>query len=184
MPVIGGVNANDTAAEQLVENARAAVNKLVEIGVAERTRIGIAGHSYGGLMTATLLAQSDLFAAGVALSGVYDLPATPFGFQNESRTFWDASTAYTQLSAYLHADHITAPLLLVHGEVDTTIPSAQSLQMFRALEGLGRTARLVILPYEGHAYTAQESVLHVAWEISRWFDRYLKQNDLSGTSTP
>ncbi len=187
MPVIGGRDANNTAAEQFTANAKAAVDALVAMRVADRNRIGVAGASYGGLMTATLLGHSKLFSAGVALSGVYNLTLTPFGFQNEGRTLWQASDTYMQLSALVDADKITAPLLLIHGERDDNAAAApmQSLQMYRALAGLGRTARLVMLPNETHGYSGRQSVLHIAWEVSSWFDRYLKpEQAMSAVRSP
>ena len=90
MPVIGqGETANDTYIEQLVSSATAAVDAVVEMGVADRDRIAIGGHSYGAFMAANLLAHSDLFKAGIARSGAYNPTLTPFGFQNERRTFWE-----------------------------------------------------------------------------------------------
>ena len=79
-----GETANDTYVDQLVASAEAAIDKAVEMGVADRTRIGVGGHSYGAFMTANLLAHSDLFAAGVARSGAYNRSLTPFGFQAET----------------------------------------------------------------------------------------------------
>ena len=94
MPIVGpGESANDTYVEQLVSSAEAAVNFAVERGIADRDRIGVGGHSYGGFMTANLLAHSDLFRAGVARSGAYNRSLTPFGFQSETRTFWESPTS-------------------------------------------------------------------------------------------
>jgi dipeptidyl aminopeptidase/acylaminoacyl peptidase len=159
MPVVGGLRANDTAADQLVSNAQAAIDKLVEMGVANRNQIAIAGHSYGALMVGVLLSRSNLFSAGIALDGVYNLTNDPLGFQQELRTLWEAPTAYDQLSALLHADRIRAPLLLIHGELDNNwaAPLEESQRLYYALSGLGRKARLVILPYEGHVPEARES---------------------------
>lgn len=178
MPVIGGSHANDTAVQQLVANAQAAVDKLVDMGVADRRYIAIAGHSYGALMTATLLANSNLFAAGIAIEGAYNLTNTPTGIQDEGRTFWEAPNAYWQLSALLHADKISAPLLLIHGEVDDSYATTpgEAQRMYQALDGLGKKARLVMLPYEDHAPKARESTLHIAWEMLTWLNRYLKED--------
>jgi len=87
MPIIGpGETANDTYVDQLVASAQAAVDKVVEMGVTDRDRIGVGGHSYGGFMTANLLAHSRLFRAGFAESGAYNRSLTPFGFQSERRS--------------------------------------------------------------------------------------------------
>lgn len=176
MPVVG---AQENFNAQIAANAQAAVEKLVALGVADRRRIGITGQSYGGLMTATLLAHTDLFAAGVARSGAYNLTLSPFGFQEESRSFWQARHLYDEMSPFRYADRIRAPLLLVHGEWDNSAGAnlIQSARFFEAMHGLGKTARLVVLPYEKHQYQARESVLHFYAEMLAWFDRYLKPQE-------
>ncbi|MGH8546179.1 MAG: alpha/beta hydrolase family protein, partial [Gammaproteobacteria bacterium] len=119
MPIVGpGETANDAYVKQLVANAQAAVDTVVSMGVAERERIGIAGHSYGAFMTANLLAHSDIFQAGMAWSGAYNRSLTPFGFQNERRTIWDVADVYTRMSPFFHADKVNEPILLIHGEID------------------------------------------------------------------
>jgi dipeptidyl aminopeptidase/acylaminoacyl peptidase len=178
MPIIGEgeEEPNDRYVEQLVASARAAVEAVVSMGIAERGRIGAGGHSYGAAMTANLLAHSDLFRAGVARSGAYNRSLTPFGFQAEPRSYWEAREVYHRISPFDHADRIRDPLLLIHGEKDNnpgTFP-LQSERMYQALKGHGAVARLVILPHESHAYSARESVLHVLAETIEWFDRYVK----------
>ncbi len=177
MPVVGDANRiYDTYMEQLVAGAKAAVDKAVELGVVDRDRIGITGHSHGGLMTVNLLAHSDLFRAGVARSGAYNRSLTAFGFQNERRTLWEAPEIYTKVSPFFHAEKIKSPLLLIHGELDAnpgTVP-LQSQQLFEAIRGNGGTARLVMLPFESHGYRAMESTEHVLYEMLAWFDKYVK----------
>jgi dipeptidyl aminopeptidase/acylaminoacyl peptidase len=177
MPVIGDPQTvNDTFVQQIVANAAAAIRKLDEMGVADPKRVGVGGHSYGAFMTANLLAHCDLFAAGVARSGAYNRTLTPFGFQSERRTLWEAPETYIKMSPFMFADKIKTPLLLIHGEADNnsgTFP-IQSERLFAALKGFGATARLVMLPYESHGYSARESVLDVLAEMFQWFDRYVK----------
>jgi dipeptidyl aminopeptidase/acylaminoacyl peptidase len=177
MPVIGDPDtAYDTFIEQLVASAEAAIAKAAELGVTDPERVGVMGHSHGGLMTATLLAHSDLFRAGIARSGAYNHTMRPFGFQSERRTLWDAMDTYIRLSPVMSADEIDEPLLLIHGEQDQnpgTVP-LQSEKLFEALRGTGGTARLVMLPYEQHGYEARESVEHVVAEQLEWFGRYVK----------
>jgi dipeptidyl aminopeptidase/acylaminoacyl peptidase len=177
MPVVGDPKTvNDTYVQQVVANARAAVRKLDEMGVADPKRIGVGGHSYGAFMTANLLAHCDFFAAGIARSGAYNRTLTPFGFQSERRTLWEAVETYVKMSPFMHADKINEPILLVHGEADNnsgTFP-IQSERLFAALKGFGATARLVMLPNESHGYSARESVLHVLAEMVEWFDKYVK----------
>jgi len=176
-PIVGDPKtAYDTYLEQLVDNAQAAVDKAVALGVVDPQRIGVTGHSHGALMTANLLAHTDLFRAGVASSGGYNKTLTPFGFQNERRSFWDAREVYDQASAFFHADKINEPLLIVHGSDDAnpgTEPT-QSPRLFQAIRGNGGTTRLVMLPFEPHWYTAQESNEHFVAEMLAWFDRYVK----------
>jgi dipeptidyl aminopeptidase/acylaminoacyl peptidase len=177
IPIIGsGETANDTYVDQLVNGAQAAVDAVVALGVTDRDHIGIGGHSYGAFMTANLLAHSDLFRAGVARSGAYNRTLTPFGFQNERRTLWQAPDVYLKLSPFLSADKIKAPLLLIHGEADNnsgTFP-IQSDRMFRAIKGNGGMVRYVTLPSEAHGYSARESIEHTLWEMLTWFDRYVQ----------
>lgn len=177
MPVVGTVKrANDTFLDQIVANARAAVAKAVELGVTDPDRVGVAGHSYGAFMTANLLAHTDLFRAGIARSGAYNRTLTPFGFQSETRTLWQAPDMYLKNSPFLAADKINEPLLLIHGEADNnpgTFPM-QSERLFQAIKGNGGTARLVLLPLESHGYQARESIEHTLAEMLDWFDRHVK----------
>ncbi len=178
MPIIGegAEEPNDTFVEQLVASAQAAVDAVVDRGVCDPDRIAIGGHSYGAFMTANLLAHSDLFRLGLPRSGAYNRTLTPFGFQSEERTLWEAPQIYFEMSPFMHADKINEPILLVHGEADNnsgTFPM-QSERMYGALKGHGATARLVMLPHESHGYRARESIMHLLWETSTWLDRYVK----------
>ena len=177
MPIVGPEEkANDTYVEQLVASAEAAIDKVVDMGVADRNRIGVGGHSYGAFMTANLLAHSRLFRAGFAESGAYNRTLTPFGFQNETRTFWDVPDLYARMSPFWHANQVKDPILLMHGEMDDnpgTFP-IQSERFYMALKGFGATVRYVTLPYEAHGYAARETLLHVIAEKIAWFDKYVK----------
>jgi dipeptidyl aminopeptidase/acylaminoacyl peptidase len=177
MPIVGpGETANDTYIEQLVASAQAAVDKAVDMGIADRNRVGIGGHSYGAFMTANLLAHSDIFAAGIARSGAYNRSLTPFGFQSETRTYWEIPEIYGKMSPFNYADRINEPILLTHGEADDnsgTFP-IQSERLYMALKGHGATVRYVTLPYEAHGYAARESNLHVITEMLNWLDKYVK----------
>lgn len=186
MPVIGDAETrNETFVEQITMNAGAAIVKATEIGVADPQRIGCGGHSYGAFMTANLLAHTNLFRAGIALSGAYNRTLTPFGFQVERRTLWEARETYARVSPLLHADRITAPLLLIHGEADEN-PGTHPLQserMYQAIRGNGGSARLVTLPHEGHCYAARESVEHVLYEMTAWFRQHLSVPSINAQSS-
>ena len=114
-------------------------------------------------MTANLLSYSKLFRGGIARSGAYNRTLTPFGFQNEQRTYWQAPEVYNSMSPFMNADKMKSPLLLIHGEADNntgTFP-IQSERYYNALKGFGATTKLVFLPYESHGYTVKESLLHI-----------------------
>ncbi len=176
-PIVGDPKtAYDTYLDQLEADAQAAVDKAVETGVVDRDRIGVTGHSHGALMTANLIAHTDLFRAGVATSGSYNKTLTPFGFQNERRSVWDAQSVYLQASPFFFADKIKLPLLIVHGEDDAN-PGTEPIQarkLFQAIRGNGGTTRLVMLPHEPHWYTAMESNEQLVAEMLKWFDQYVK----------
>jgi dipeptidyl aminopeptidase/acylaminoacyl peptidase len=178
MPIVGaGETANDQYVPQLVASAEAAIDKAVDLGIAERGRIAAGGHSYGAFMTANLLAHSDLFAAGIARSGAYNRTLTPFGFQSERRTFWEVPEVYGAMSPFFHAPKINEPVLLIHGEADNntgTFP-IQSERLYMALKGHGATVRYVTLPHEAHGYAARESNLHVLTETLNWLNKYVKE---------
>lgn len=178
MPIVGGdgKESNDTFVEQLEENAKAAIDYLAHQGIVDPKRVGVGGHSYGAFMTANLLAHTDLFAAGLARSGAYNRTFTPFGFQNERRTYWQAQDVYTRMSPFTYADKIKAPILLIHGMDDEnsgTFP-IQSERLYNAIKGHGGTTRLVFLPKEFHGYRAKESILHTLWEMDQWLETYVK----------
>jgi dipeptidyl aminopeptidase/acylaminoacyl peptidase len=174
VPILQGEGAmNDDYIAQLVASADAAVDHLVSIGVADPTRIAVAGRSYGAFSSANLLIHSKRFATAIAMSGAYNRTLTPFGFQRERRSFWEATDLYARISPFFHADQITVPILLVHGGADENpgTPSLQARRFFHALVGKGARTRYVELPYEGHHYWARESVLHAADEMIDWLDR-------------
>ncbi len=178
MPIIGEgeEEPNETFVDQITMNAKAAIDKLIEMGVADPKRIAVGGHSYGAFMTANLLAHTNFFAAGIARSGAYNRTLTPFGFQSEERTFWEARKTYMELSPFSYADKIDAPLLLIHGEADNnsgTYPM-QSERFYSAIKGHGGNVRLVMLPHESHGYRAEESIKHMIWEMVTWLNKHLK----------
>jgi len=178
IPIVGEGQAepNDTYVEQLVASAQAVIDEGVRLGVVDRNRVAVMGHSYGAFMTANLLAHSNLFKAGIARSGAYNRTLTPFGFQNEERTYWQAPEIYYKMSPFSYADKIKTPILLIHGEADNntgTFP-IQSERLFSAIKGQGGTVRFVLLPLESHGYAARESVLHMYWEMNNWMSKYVK----------
>lgn len=182
MPIVGskGVEPNDNFIDQLVMNAEAAVKVITDMGVGDSARVAIGGHSYGAFMTANLLTHTHLFKAGIARSGAYNRTLTPFGFQAERRTYWEAPEVYNAMSPFMYADKLSGALLMIHGELDNntgTFP-IQSERLYQALKGHGAVARYVVLPYESHSYSARENILHLLYEEDAWLEKYVKNNPL------
>ncbi len=178
IPIVGEGNAepNDTYIQQLVSSAKAAIDYGASLGVVDPKRVAAGGHSYGAFMTGNLLAHSDLFKAGIARSGAYNRTLTPFGFQAEQRTYWEAPQVYFDMSPFSFANKINEPILFIHGEADNnsgTFP-IQTERFYNAIKGHGGTARFVLLPYESHGYRAKESILHMLWEMDKWLETYVK----------
>jgi dipeptidyl aminopeptidase/acylaminoacyl peptidase len=181
MPIVGEGNKepNDNFIPQLYLNAHAAIQAVAKMGVADSNRVAVGGHSYGAFMTANLLAHTNLFKAGIARSGAYNRTLTPFGFQAEERTYWEAPEVYYNMSPFMFANKIKTPLLMIHGEMDNnsgTFP-IQSERLYNAIKGHGGTVRFVLLPYEAHGYAAKENVLHMLWEQDQWLNKYVKNAD-------
>jgi dipeptidyl aminopeptidase/acylaminoacyl peptidase len=184
MPIVGegSKEPNDNFIPQLYLNAHAAIQQLAKMGVGDSNRVAVGGHSYGAFMTANLLAHTKLFKAGIARSGAYNRSLTPFGFQAEERTYWQAPDVYYNMSPFSFADKIKTPLLMIHGEMDNnsgTFP-IQSERLYNAIKGHGGTVRFVLLPYESHGYAAKENILHMLWEQNQWLEKYVKNADKTG----
>lgn len=178
MPIVGegDQEPNDTYVQQLVASAQAVVDYGASLGVLDPERVGVGGHSYGAFMTANLLAHSDIFKAGIARSGAYNRTLTPFGFQAEERTYWEAPEIYYNMSPFSYADKLKEPILFIHGEADNnsgTFP-IQTERFYNAIKGHGGTSRYVVLPYESHGYAAKESIMHTLWEMDTWLEKYVK----------
>jgi dipeptidyl aminopeptidase/acylaminoacyl peptidase len=187
IPIVGEGDAqpNDTYVQQLVASAKAAIDYGASMGVVDPNRVAAGGHSYGAFMTANLLAHCDLFKAGIARSGAYNRTLTPFGFQAEERTYWEAPNTYFEISPFSYAHKVNEPILLIHGEADNnsgTFP-IQSERFYNALKGHGATTRFVLLPYESHGYRARESVLHMLWEMDKWLETYVKHVSVKASAS-
>jgi dipeptidyl aminopeptidase/acylaminoacyl peptidase len=184
MPVVGDPDTvNNTYIDQIIADAKAAIDKAAAMGVTDPARVGVGGHSYGAFMTANLLAHCDLFKAGIAESAAHNRTLTPFGFQSERRTLWEAPDVYLKMSPFMYANKIKVPILLIHGEADDndgTFP-IQSDRMYQAVRGNGGTVRLVFLPFEAHGYRGKETIEHVLWEKFAWFEKYVKGTGGTGT---
>ena len=179
-PIIGDTETvNNTFIEQNIMNAKAAIDFLDNKGIIDPNKVVVQGHSYGAFMVLNLLAHSDLFAGGIAQNGAYNRTLTPFGFQNERRTLWDAKDTYIKMSPFLYANQINSPLLLIHSTHDrnTGTHPMQSRRLFDAMNSNGKISRYVQLPFEGHHYVARETHLHILWEYKKFFDDHVHFSD-------
>jgi dipeptidyl aminopeptidase/acylaminoacyl peptidase len=176
MPIIGPRSErNDSYLAQLIASAEAVVEHVVQLGIAAPDRLAVAGRSYGAFSAANLLVHTELFRTAIAVSGAYNRTLTPFGFQTEQRSFWQAADLYARMSPFFHAHRFRRPILLVHGQQDENAgtPASQSARFFQALAGNGAPVRYVLMPFEGHQMRGQESNLHVVTEYIEWLGRQL-----------
>jgi dipeptidyl aminopeptidase/acylaminoacyl peptidase len=167
---------NDNYTRDLRENLDAVVDAVVDAGFVDRDRIGAGGHSYGAFSTVNALSLTNYFKAGIAGDGMYNRSLTPFGFQSERRTFFEAQATYLDMSPFFRADKISGALLLYHSLEDQNVGThpISSIRMFHALQGLGKPAALYMYPYEDHSVATYQSDLDQWARWVAWFDRYVK----------
>ena len=116
------------------------------------------------------------------MSGAYNRTLTPFGFQTERRSLWEARETYLAMSPLLYSDQIDAPLLLVHGARDDNpgTPPIQSQHLYEAIRHNGGETELLLLPFERHTYRARESVLRTAGAMLDWLDQHVGRSEYLG----
>lgn len=167
---------NDNYTRDLRENLDAVVDAIVDSGFTSREQLGIGGHSYGAFGTVNAMTLLPYFKAGIAGDGMYNRSLTPFGFQSERRSFFEAQDTYLDMSPFFRADKLAGALLLYHQWEDQNSGTApiSSLRMFDALRGLGKTAALYMYPYEDHSVATYASDLDQWARWVAWMDTYLK----------
>ncbi|MEA3247260.1 MAG: prolyl oligopeptidase family serine peptidase, partial [Gemmatimonadota bacterium] len=167
---------NDNYTRDLRENLDAVVDAIVEMGFVDRDHIGIGGHSYGAFSTMNAISLVPWFKGAIAGDGMYNRSLTPFGFQSERRSFYEAQDTYLDMSPFFRADKIVTPVLMYHALEDqntgTSIISSQ--RMMAALQGLGKTAALYMYPYEDHSDDTYVTDLDIWARWIAWFDTYVK----------
>jgi dipeptidyl aminopeptidase/acylaminoacyl peptidase len=166
----------DNYVHDLRNNLSAVIDELDRRGIADRTRLGIGGHSYGGFSTMNAMVHTPFFKAGISGAGNSNRMLTPFAFQNERRDLWTAQDTYLEMSALLNADKLTGALLLYHGMEDQNVGTnpINSERMFHALNGLGKTAALYMYHFEDHGQIAEETRLDMWARWSAWLEKYVK----------
>jgi dipeptidyl aminopeptidase/acylaminoacyl peptidase len=174
------------------KGALAAVNKVIEMGVADPDRLGIQGTSYGGYATVLLLTQTDRFKAAINNSGKVDMlsfytQSPRLGVRNTHApeksqdrlggTLWEYPERYLAHSAILQADRIKTPLLCITGDLDPNVEAVQSQEIFYALRRLGK--KCVWLRYHGGAHggpNSNEERRDMYERMIAWYDTYLKKD--------
>jgi dipeptidyl aminopeptidase/acylaminoacyl peptidase len=176
-PIVGPEGrVNDNYVSDLRNNLTAVIDELDRRGIADRTKLAIGGHSYGGFSTMNAMVHTPFFKAGISGAGNSNRMLTPFSFQNERRDLWTAQDTYLEMSSMLNADKLTGALLLYHGMEDQNVGTnpINSERMFQALDGLGKTAALFMYPFEDHGQIAQETRLDMWARWTAWLDKYVK----------
>jgi dipeptidyl aminopeptidase/acylaminoacyl peptidase len=176
-PIMGDTGRmNDNYIQDLRENLDAVLDAAVEAGYVDRDRMGLGGHSYGAFSTVNAMTVVPYFKAGIAGDGMYNRTLTPFGFQSERRTFFDAMDTYLAMSPFLRADKLSGALLMYHSLEDQNVGThpMSSTRMLHALQGLGKTAALYMYPYEDHSVGTYQSDLDQWARWLAWFDVYVK----------
>lgn len=151
--------------EAWVKGVTAAANKLIEMGVADSTKLGVQGTSYGGYATNLLITQTTRFKAAINVSGKVDVisfytDSPRLGVRNVhaaeksqdrlGATLWEQPQKYAAQSAIMYADRIKTPLLLMTGEMDGNVPAINTREMYYALRRLGKEVTWVTYAKGGH----------------------------------
>ncbi|NMO52737.1 S9 family peptidase [Actinoplanes sp. TBRC 11911] len=162
----------------------AGIDMLIASGVADPDRLGIAGWSHGGFMSAWAIGQTSRFRAALVGAGVADwgmLAAT--GENGQFEAALGGSTGWSGVGPHPHdavspisfAARIRTPVLILHGAEDTNVPVGQAVYLHRALRHFGVQHEFVIYPREGHAIRERAHQLDVLHRTRAWFDRWLRR---------
>lgn len=179
-PIIGDEGRmNDNYVHDLRNNLAATIDFLDAEGIIDRQRMGVGGHSYGAFSTVNAMVHTPFFKAGIAGDGNFNRTLTPFAFQSERRTLWQARDTYLSMSPFFHANNLTGALLLYHGADDQNVGTflINSWRLYEAMEALGKTASLYVYPYEDHGPATRETLLDLWARWSAWLDTYVKDAD-------
>jgi dipeptidyl aminopeptidase/acylaminoacyl peptidase len=167
---------NNNYEHDLRTNLSVVIDELERRGLVDRSRIGLGGHSYGAFSTVNAMVHTPFFRAGIAGDGNYNRTLTPLSFQNERRILWDARDVYIAMSPFFQANHLTGALLMYHGIHDQNVGTDpdNSIRLYHALNGLGKTVALYMYPYEDHGPAARETQLDLWARWAAWLDKHVK----------
>jgi dipeptidyl aminopeptidase/acylaminoacyl peptidase len=176
-PIVGAQGQmNNNYVNDLRNDLAATIDELDKRALIDRTRLAIGGHSYGAFSTVNAMVNTPYFKAGIAGDGAYNRTLTPLGFQSEQRNLWEAPNVYLDMSPFLKANQMTGALLMYHGMHDQNVGTdpINSLRLFHALNGLGKTVALYRYPFEDHGPAARETLLDLWSRWAAWLDKYVK----------
>jgi dipeptidyl aminopeptidase/acylaminoacyl peptidase len=177
IPIFGTAGRlNDNYVYDLRNGLTAVIDELDRLGIIDRSRLGIGGHSYGAFSTVNAMVNLPFFKAGIAGDGAYNRTLTPNGFQSERRDLWEAKETYLEMSPFLNADRLQGALLMYHSVEDQNqgTDPINSVRLFHALQGMGKTASLYMYPYEDHGPLMEETLLDQWGRWVAWLDLYVK----------
>jgi dipeptidyl aminopeptidase/acylaminoacyl peptidase len=176
-PIVGPTGQmNNNYVHDLRNNLAAVIDELDRRALVDRTRLAIGGHSYGAFSTVNAMVHTPFFKAGIAGDGAYNRTLTPIGFQSERRDLWEAPNVYLSMSPFLYANNLTGALLMYHGLADQNVGTdpTNSIRLYHALNGLGKTASLYLYPLEDHGPASKETLLDLWARWAAWLDKYVK----------
>jgi len=172
-----------------VQDLLTGVDHVINLGVADPDRMGITGWSYGGYLTAATITQTGRFKAAAIGAGMTNLVSYAMG--NDSPDYlpsqfggevWEVADLLLERSPIAHADRVTAPTLILHGENDQRVPIWQGYEFYNALKRRGIPTQMVVYPRTGHVPSEPKSLLDVMNRILAWMELYLK--DKNGMRQP
>jgi dipeptidyl aminopeptidase/acylaminoacyl peptidase len=158
----------------------ASVDRAIELGWADPSRLGVGGWSWGGSLTNYVITNTDRFKAAISGAGSA-LYVANYGHDHYQRWYeaelglpWEARELWERLSPYNRVQHITTPTLWTCGEKDWNVPVVNSEMMYQAMKRLGRDTLLVVYPGEDHGVGRPSYVKFMYEQWLAWFDKYLK----------
>jgi dipeptidyl aminopeptidase/acylaminoacyl peptidase len=164
-----------------VQDLLTGVDHVISLGVADPERLGITGWSYGGYLTAATITQTGRFRAAVIGAGMTDLVSYALGHDSPGFVashfggeVWEVKDLLLERSPIAHADRVTTPTLILHGEHDARVPIWQGYEFYNALERRGIPTRMVVYPRTGHVPSEPKLLLDVMNRILAWMERYVR----------
>ena len=176
-PIVGPQGQmNNNYVHDLRSNLAAVIDELDRRAVVDRTRLAIGGHSYGAFSAVNAMVHTPFFRAGIAGDGAYNRTLTPIGFQTERRDLWEAPHVYLNMSPFMYANNLTGALLMYHGLADQNVGTdpTNSIRLYHALNGLGKTTALYLYPLEDHGPASRETLLDLWARWAAWLEKYVR----------